>query len=106
MKSNLRTLLGLLEYFAAPPANTCAQQPLQTLWGRQGLWGKVWLVETWLWGGLDLWGGVVCGEGVAFGGRGLCGKAWLSGPESPGTNPGSCFTFLIWTDVLLNRVLL
>lgn len=49
---------------------------------------------------------LTCGEGVAFGGRGLCGKAWLSGPESPGTNPGSCFTFLIWTDVLLNCVLL
>ena len=39
-KSNLRTLLGWLEYFVAPPANTCAQQRLQTRWGRRGLWGQ------------------------------------------------------------------
>lgn len=88
----------MLEYFAAPPAITCAQQTLQTLWGRRGLGrrgfgegvtcGKAWFVErawlvekAWL-----VWEGMACGARV---------------PRPPGTNPGSCFTFLIWTDVML-----
>ena len=88
-KSNLRTLLGWLEYFVAPPANTCAQQRLQTRWGRRGLGG-----------------GGRCGVGKAWCGAGRVGKAWLVGPESPSTNLGSCCTFLIWTGAVLNCVLL
>lgn len=75
-KSNLRTLLGWLEYFVAPPANTRAQQRLQTLWGRRGLWGKAWRGEAWC--GAWLVGKVwFVGEGVACGARVPRHQSWF-----------------------------